>query len=402
MTERVDVAIVGAGAAGLAAASALAEQDLVVRVFDEYPEAGGRLLGQHYRLGRRRWNGSEVAGALLQSLHGRGQVSIAVGVTVYEVADVAQSGFLVRTHPAGNLTASRVLVATGAGENAIPLPGWTLPGVLTVGAAQVMSVVHRVPPGRRGLIIGTGVLSFAIAAELQEAGVEWLGIVMAPESDATAHLGSVPERWEALSRLDAAAPSWMRPIVRGLRRPALRPFLMGRYPRAGVAIGGTHVYLNQMATRVVGSREAAAVELRYLDGHGHPTGPSRLIPVDFVLLSGGLSPITELLDPLGVKMTESPALGGRVPVLSPAGETSHSGLYVAGSAGGIESGAVAVAQGRLTGLHIAHSLTGSRPELVSAIEAARQKLSQARREAPFEFNPGARAEVSRLSQDSRS
>jgi sarcosine oxidase subunit alpha len=401
MTERVDVAIVGAGAAGLAAAGALAERDLVVRIFDEYPEAGGRLLGQRYRLGRRRWDGREVASELLRSLHGRPHVFVATGVTVYEVAGDATGGFLVRTHPDHDVTARRVLVATGAGENPVPLPGWTLPGVMTVGGAQVMAVVHRVLPGRRGLIIGTGVLSFAIAAELHEAGVEWLGLVMAPESDATAHLGSVTERWDALSHLGSVAPPLLRPLVRLLRRPAFRPLLINHYPRAGVALAGTHVHLHQVATRVVGDQEVAAVELRHLDGRGQPIGPARLVPVDFVLLSGGLSPVTELLDPLGVRMTESPALGGRVPVLSSTGETSHRGLYVAGNAGGIESGAVAVAQGRLVGLHIAHSLGGSRPELASALAAAQRSLSEVRREAPFEFNPGARKEVVRVSQDLR-
>ena len=56
-----------------------------------------------------------------------------------------------------------VLVATGAGQNPLILPGWTLPGVITAGAAQTMINVHRVLPGHQAVIIGIDPLGLAVA-----------------------------------------------------------------------------------------------------------------------------------------------------------------------------------------------------------------------------------------------
>ena len=65
-----------------------------------------------------------------------------------------------------------LLIATGAAETAAPIPGWTLPGVMSIGAAQVMTNVHRVRVGNKGIVVGVNVLSAAIARELQLAGIE--------------------------------------------------------------------------------------------------------------------------------------------------------------------------------------------------------------------------------------
>jgi sarcosine oxidase subunit alpha len=395
MTEVLDAAIVGAGPAGLAAALEIASRGFRVTVFDEYPIAGGRLLGQHYRIGRREWNGREVAGHLLRSLSEHPTAAVSTRTTVYEIVPDQQDSFLVRTHPHGDVRARRVLVATGASERPVPVPGWTLPGVMTVGGAQVLSIVHGVRPGRRGLIIGSGVLSFAIAAELTAAGVEQLGIVMAPSHPATRHLGPVTSQWAALHVLRAASPPLLRPFVGMMRRPRARQFLLRLYPSGGVPLGRARIYLDQAAVRILGDKAVEAVELQRLQPDGSPGKTSRVVPVDFVLLSGGLLPMTELLYPLGVDMIEEAALGGAVPVLSSHGATSLPGVFVAGNAGGVESGAVALQQGRVTGLAMVHGLGPGSRSVDEALEAAEAQLARERAESPFEFIPGAREAVAR-------
>ena len=72
----------------------------------------------------------------------------------------------------GLFETQNLLIATGAAETAAPIPGWTLPGVMSIGAAQVMTNVHRVRVGNKGIVVGVNVLSAAIARELQLAGVE--------------------------------------------------------------------------------------------------------------------------------------------------------------------------------------------------------------------------------------
>ena len=82
-----------------------------------------------------------------------------------------QHGFIVHTN-IGFFETQKLLIATGAAETAAPIPGWTLPGVMSIGAAQVMTNVHRVRVGNKGIVVGVNVLSAAIARELQLAGVE--------------------------------------------------------------------------------------------------------------------------------------------------------------------------------------------------------------------------------------
>ena len=71
-----------------------------------------------------------------------------------------------------------LLIATGASERHIPIPGWTLPGVMSIGAAQVMSNVHRVKPGESCIIIGINVLSLSIADELKMSGLDVEAIIL--------------------------------------------------------------------------------------------------------------------------------------------------------------------------------------------------------------------------------
>src|SRR5699024_12337604 len=84
-----------------------------------------------------------------------------------------------------------MLSATGAAENPVSIPGWTLPGVMSVGAAQIMTNVHRVTPGNKGIIIGIDVLASAIAMELKIADIDVEAIAL-PASSKTTSLSSDP------------------------------------------------------------------------------------------------------------------------------------------------------------------------------------------------------------------
>ena len=68
------------------------------------------------------------------------------------------------------IRAKRVILATGAYERAVPVPGWTTPGVMTTGAAQTLLRAYQVAPGRRILIAGNGPLNLQVAHELVASG----------------------------------------------------------------------------------------------------------------------------------------------------------------------------------------------------------------------------------------
>lgn len=171
-----DVIVIGAGPAGLAGAIACAQHGLEVTVLDEFIKPGGRLLGQlHEERPGKWWNGIEES----KRLHEKAKqlsVHIHCGVSVFDL-EKAQKLWKIHTD-AGTFDAPFILLATGAAEFPIPIPGWTLPGVMSIGAAQVMTNVHRVRAGKKGIIIGANILSFAILNELQLAGIRVERIIL--------------------------------------------------------------------------------------------------------------------------------------------------------------------------------------------------------------------------------
>ena len=397
MTEAPwDVAIVGAGPAGLAAASVLGGRGHRVVVVDEYPALGGRLGGQSYRTLRGAFEGREVLASLEADLEGL-PVEIRLGVTVAQIQEDVGTWILHISKGPPRLSARSCVVATGAAEVPVPFPGWTLPGVLTVGAAQVLGVVWGRELGRRGIVIGTTPLAFAITQELRAAGAPALAVVMPPGGPATAHLGTVTEAWARLSDWRHLAPWWARPGASWLGTPAGRRLLIPRFPKRGLPVAGSSLRLAVMALEVVGEQEVEGIRLVRLDGDGRPTGKSWVEPLDFVLVAGGLRPLPELLQAAGADMTRLEGLGGDVPLVSEAGETTRPGLFAAGAATGVEGAAVALAQGRLAGLAAVRHLGGTVPE--KAWQEAREAVASARRDAPLTFHRGleaAREEMARL------
>ena len=133
------------------------------------------MLGQlHQEPSGEWWNGIEES----KRLHDEAKslsVHIRCGISVYNL-DKDESCWFVHTN-IGTLEAPFVLLATGAAEYSIPFRLDTS-GVMSIGAAQVMTNVHRVQVGEKGIIIGANILSFAILNELQLAGIKVEHIVL--------------------------------------------------------------------------------------------------------------------------------------------------------------------------------------------------------------------------------
>ena len=90
----------------------------------------------------------------------------------------------------------RLVLAPGAHERPVPLPGWTLPGVMTTGALQTLVRAQRVCPGERVLIAGSGPLNLQLACELLAGGVKPLAVVEAAPRPRPPH-GAPPGPWRA-------------------------------------------------------------------------------------------------------------------------------------------------------------------------------------------------------------
>ena len=216
-----DVAVIGAGPAGLAAARAAAGRGLEVVLVDAFIRPGGQYHMQPS-------SPVSVFEETEQVIRGKAAVESAVasGVTMLTATEVwgVFDRFVLHAwsrNSAVTIGASAVVVASGAHDRTIAFPGWTLPGVMTPGAAQRLAKTSGIPPGRRSLLAGSGPFLVPVAGAVLKAGGRIAEIVEARSSPLPL-LGLMlahPERWtEALRLLLPLAHARTRvPLRRGGR-----------------------------------------------------------------------------------------------------------------------------------------------------------------------------------------
>lgn len=383
----IDVIVIGAGPAGLAGAIAAAEFGLKVTVIDEFIKPGGRLLGQlHQEPSGEWWNGIEESKRLYQKAK-QLAVDIRCGVSVY---NLTKEHNLWNVHTSiDTLEAPFVLVATGAAEYPIPLPGWTLPGVMSIGAAQVMTNVHRVQVGQKGVIIGANILSFAILNELQLAGITVDRIVL-PEKNALSKQAGDPEAvMKSLLHASHLAPSpLLRMGSRFMKSDWMRKIGLNFYPKNGMKVNGTPLQLRKAALEIIGKDQVEGVRIADIDANGNIIqGSEKIYNADFVCIAGGLYPLAELAAVAGCPFQYIPELGGHVPHHSEAMETPLDGLFVAGNITGIESGKIAMAQGTTAGVSIAKHAGKGLGTIDQKLQQAVQNVRTVRKQTAIQFNP---------------
>jgi len=379
------VIIIGAGPAGLTAAVTCAQQGLEVIVIDEYLIAGGRLLGQLYEQPDGSWwNGIHESERLYQQ-------AIDLGVTFHLNTSVSNlekidNKWGVYTEKETFSTA-HLLLATGAAESPVPVPGWTLPGVMSVGAAQVMTNVHRVKPGKKGVIIGINVLSAAIAMELKLADVDVASLTL-PKMNAITDENASPRRvLDSLLHVSHMAPSkFVKLGSKFMKNDLMKKMGVTFYPKNGVKMWDIPIQLRKAVTEIYGENQVEGVTIATISGDGEVVhGTEEHISADFVCIAGGLYPLAELASIAGCPFYLIEELGGYVPLHNAQMETTLEGLFVAGNITGIEGAKVAAAQGRTAGLSIAASAGTS--GLDSSLEESIQAVEQTREKAYIQFHP---------------
>lgn len=381
-----DVIVIGAGPAGLSAAAVAAEKGLNVLVIDEYMKPGGRLLGQLYEEPDGSWwNGIEESAKLFNRAAEAG-VTIKLQTPVNNIETTADGIWSVYTEEETFVT-RHLLIATGAAEAPVPVPGWTLPGVMSVGAAQVMTNVHRVKPGNRGVIIGINVLSAAIAMELKLAGVEVASLSLPGKNSMTEESADPRKVLNSLLHVSHMAPS---PLVRFgsrfLQNDIMKKLGVSFFPKNGVKMWDIPVQLRKAVIEIYGENEVEGVVMANVTSDGEVIkGTEERITADFVCIAGGLYPLAELAAVAGCPFYLIDELGGYVPLHNEQMETTLKGLYVAGNITGIEGAKVAAAQGITAGLTIARN--SGIHGLVKEIQLAIQSIKQTRDNASIQFHP---------------
>lgn len=349
--ERHDLVVIGAGPSGLSAATGAAKAGLDVVVFDENARPGGQLFKQIHKFfgskeHRARERGFRIGSDLLQEAADAG-VEVVLNATVtglYENHEVVMRIGDEMAHVKGDA----VLVATGAAENTLAFPGWTLPGVIGAGAAQTMMNLYGVKPGDRVLMVGTGNVGLVVSYQLLQAGCEVVALV------------------------DAA------PRVGGYGVHA-----------AKVARCGVPFYLSHTVVRAEGTDRVEGAVIGEVDASWQVIpGTEKHLDVDTICLAVGLSPMSQLLQQAGCEMRDDPAAGDLVPVCDETGATSVPGIFCSGDVAGIEEASSAMIEGRIAGEAIAGYLGYRSEEATASEERALEDSLAALRQGMFA--PGAR------------
>ena len=161
----IDLAVIGAGPAGMAAAALAAELGLETVLIDEQDSPGGQIYRGIERRGRIRRSETIISPAAISprrcapaaSTTGRPRRS-GTSIPTARCPSISTAGETLRP--------ARILLATGAIERPVPIPGWTLPGVMTAGAAQILLKSADLVPEGRAVLAGQGPLLWLVAAQL--------------------------------------------------------------------------------------------------------------------------------------------------------------------------------------------------------------------------------------------
>ncbi len=311
--KRYDLIIVGAGPSGLSAAIEAAKRGLKVVVFDENEKPGGQLFKQIHKFFGSKEHKAKIRGFVIgeQLLEEADKLGVEVVLNATVIGLYQDKEITVRIGEAVyHYKGDAIVVATGAAENMVTFPGWTLPGVIGAGAAQTMMNLHGVKPGKKILMLGSGNVGLVVSFQLMQCGCEVVALV------------------------DAA------PRVGGYDVHA-----------AKVARTGVPFYLSHTIVKAEGEEYVTGVTIAEVDSHFRfVPGTEKHFDVDTICLAVGLSPMSQLLKMAGCEMEDNPKRGGQVPVCDEYGRTSIPGVFVAGDVSGIEEASSAMIEGRMAGI----------------------------------------------------
>ncbi len=363
MTDRMyDLAIVGGGPAGQAAAEQAIAAGLSVIMLDEQARMGGQILRQpplgmtvpHWLEGRgyRRLKRQLARTEALPGVEWCGRMSVA-GVLP------GDEGFTLLAVPtdggAGRrIGARRLLVAAGCYDLPVPLPGWTLPGVMSAGAIQAFVKSQRLIPGDRSVLAGTHPLQLVLADQIVAAGGTVEALLFAQSFGSMARVlagraGTALRHWPSLAE---AAASYLR-----------------------LKCAGVPIRFGCTVLRIEGKTEVEAAWV------GAPNGNAdTMLACDRVGLCFGFLPQADLPRSMGAAVRWIASTGGWATVADAWQRSDRPGLYVAGETTGVAGAPAALEEGLIAGVAIARDagrITAAQAD--RSVRSARRRLERLRR-----------------------
>ena len=320
------VAIIGAGPAGMAATKTLSALDIFCTVFDEQPAAGGQIyravgstdsqrtniLGKDYLLGAK-W---------VDNLQ-HSKIATHFDASVWKIDPDGTLTYSQKSQ-AHQLKAKYILLATGAQERPYAFSGWTLPGVMSVGAAQIMLKSQGIVP-EGAVLAGNGPLLYLFATQLIQAGYPPKAI-----------LETWPDKaWRrALPHLPRALTSGKQSLWKGLK-------MLATIKRAGVK----H-YKGISELSASGNNDLAVISFIYL-------GKRKNIDAKHLLVHQGVIPNTQFSRSIGVEHIWNSIQQAWQPKADAWGDMGQR-RFIAGDGAAINGAIAAELAGQISALQIAH------------------------------------------------
>ena len=321
--DNPSVLIVGAGPAGTRAAETLVDRGLSPIVVDEGARSGGQIYRrppEGFRRPASALYGFEARKA--QAVHAalddlRERIDYRPGTLVWNI----EGGDAQALGPAGieRIGFDSIILATGAMDRVIPFPGWTLPGVFTMGGAQVALKAQGCAIGDPVVFMGTGPLLYLVAYQYAHAG---------------AHVAAV---------LDTSRASQAIPVLPGLLWGG-RTFAKGVWYMAWLRAAGIPVRAG--ITPVAGEGESALQAVRYRDRRGR----EHHVACTGLGIGYSVKSEVQLAELAGCEMAFDPLAQQWLPQADEDGRAVEGSIYLAGDGAGVAGADAAEVRGRLAAL----------------------------------------------------
>jgi len=330
MTEQFPVVVVGAGPAGVTAATAIAEHGVEVTLLDDQSSPGGQIyrsvtesklldplpvLGVDYVAGKTRVD------RFLNS-----SARYLPDSTVWGIDRERNVSYL-RDDASHECNAAHLILTVGSQERPMPFPGWQLPGVMTAGAAQILLKSHGMLPQSSPVLVGSGPLLLLLANQYVNAGIRVEAIV-----DTTPH------------RRYLSAMQFLPGAIMGSQQLAKGVGFMRAIRSAGIP-----VFRGATALRCIGDQTIRSIQFA-------AGGESHEVATELALIHQGVIPQLQLAKLAGCQLEYRDHQQCWSAAVDQYGESSTANIYLAGDGQAIGGAETAAVSGHLCALNVLKKL----------------------------------------------